>query len=200
MFYDPFYTMLKFNPAYLFVLGARATGKTWGVSHYVSDYIRGKTAIIVRNARQIKDAPRCSPFYWDETVTRKGCRLYRNGEEIGAMLSLDRVKTDDCLNVVYSDYVACDFSGYKSVIFDECNMHEKPGDANRFAHVLRCISMSEQFVKVFVTLNFPYGGCDVAAMLGFPLGQVKFIEKGQPVCKLINGVKVAFEIINDIPY
>lgn len=200
MFYDPFYTMSEFNPTFLLVLGARATGKTWGVTHYVSDFVRGKTAIIVRGTRQIKDAPRCSPFYWDKTVTRKGWKLCRNGEEIGAILSLDRVKTDDCLNVTYSEYDSYDFSGYKSVIFDECNMFEKPGDFNRFVHILRCISIAEKYVKVFITLGYPYSGCDVAANLGFPLAQVKLIESGQTVCKTINGVKVAFEIINDADY
>lgn len=200
MFYDPFYTMSEFNPSVLFVLGARATGKTWGVTHYVSDFVRGKTAIIVRNTRQIKDAPRCSPFYWDKTVTRKGWKLYRNGAEMGAILALDRVKTDNCLNVVYSDYDSYDFSGYSSVIFDECNLHECPGDFNRFIHVLRCISRSEEYVRVFITLNFPYDGNDVAANLGFPLEQVKLIESGQTVCKTVNGVKVAFEIINEDAY
>ena len=197
MFYDPFETMLNFDPDVLFVLGARATGKTWGVTHYVSDFVQGKTAIIVRSKRQIKCSTKCSPFYWDETVTRKGWKLCRNGAEIGAIISLDRVKIDDCLNVVYSDYDCFDFSGYSSVIFDECNINEKPGDFNRFVHILQCITRSGIRTKVFVTLHFPYSGNDVAANLGFPLQQVKLIEKGQTVCKTINGIKVAFSIIND---
>lgn len=197
MYYDPFYTMSEFNPSVLFVLGPRATGKTWGVTHYISDFLHGKTAIIVRRTRQINYAPKCSPFYWDKTVVRKGWKLYRNGLEIGSIISLDRIKTDNSLNVAYSVYDCCDFSGYRSVIFDDCNMCEKPGDFNRFIHVLRCISRAEKYLKVFVMFTFPYDGNDVAANMGFPLEQVKLIEHGQTVCKTINGVKVAFDLITD---
>ena len=201
MFYDPFYLVSEYKAPINIILGSKNTGKTWGVTHYIESFIKGVTAIIVRNNAQIRYMTNCSPFYWDETIKRKSWKLYRNDCEVANILSLSEITLNDKLQVICNSYWSYNLSKITSVIFDDCNGSQsirKAGDFNRFMDLLEMITKYGQKITVFIIMNYSQRECDIASGFGFSQSLIDNITAGEIMCREYkNGLRVAFHKINE---